>query len=147
MPEIAKTKSSKADLSHVYLKHLTAPVYRLFPLLALSSEFFSSCVSLTHVDTQKKKKADKKPEEVKTVQHLTENLDRKLQIVFDLFHATTTAFSRFKIQFLFKQTTKEKKHPNKTVSKYFYPKHKGNPILGMGCKTGQCGLYKTVVRE
>ena len=103
MPVTAKTKNSKAGFPHVYLKHLIAPVYRLFPLLALNGEFFSSCVSLTH-----KKKVDKKPEEVKTVQHLAENLDRKLQVVFDLFHATTTAFSRFKIQFLFKQTTEEK---------------------------------------
>lgn len=107
MPVRAKTKNSKAGFSHVYLKHLIAPVYRLFPLLALNGEFFSSCVSLTHLGTHKKK-LDKKPEEFKTVQHLAESLDRKLQVVFDLFHATTTAFSRFKIQFLFKQTTEGK---------------------------------------
>lgn len=49
------------------------------------------------------------PEEFKTVQHLAKSLDRKLQVVFNLFYAATTAFSRFKIQFLFKQTTEEKK--------------------------------------
>lgn len=101
---MANTKNGKAGFSHVYLKDLIAPVYRLFPLLALNHEFFSSCVSFTHLDT---KRVDKKPE-VKTVQHLAERLDRKLQVVFDLFHATTTAFSRFKIQLLFKQTTEEK---------------------------------------
>lgn len=92
MPVTAKTKTSKAGFSQVYLKHLIAPVYRLFPLLALNGEFFSSCVSLTH-----KKKVDKTPEEFKTVQHLAKSLDRKLQVVFNLFYAATTAFSRFKI--------------------------------------------------
>jgi len=55
-----------------------------------------------------KKKADNKPEDSKTVQHLAESLDRKLQVDIDLFYANTTVFTRFKIQLIFKQRTEEK---------------------------------------
>lgn len=102
MPVTGKAKNSKAGFSDVYLKHLIAPLYRLFPLLALNSEFCSSCVSLTHLNTHTKKlvKSQRKP---KLSKHHAENLNRKLQVVFDIFNVITIPFSRFKIQFIFIQ--------------------------------------------
>lgn len=88
------------------------------------------------------KKVDKKPEEVQTAQHLAENLDRKLQAAFDLFRTTTTAFSRFKIQFLFKQKTEEK-NIQITVGKHFYLKPKSMLSWAWGARSGTVGLINS----
>lgn len=71
---------------------------------------------MTHSDTHKKKliKSQKKAKQSK---HHAENLDRKLQVVF-VFHVTTIAFSRFKIQFLFKP--EKENYQNNISDKYFY---------------------------
>lgn len=87
-------------------------------MLALNSEFCSSCVSLTHLDTHTKKSI-KSQRKAKQSKHHAENLDRQLQVVFDFFHVITIAFSRFKIQFLFKP--EKENHQNNIGDKYFYP--------------------------
>lgn len=99
-PVRAKAENSKAGVSDVYLKHSIAPPFRLLPQFALSTEFCSSCVSLTHSDTHTKK-LTKSQKKTKQSKHHAENLERKLQVVF-AFHVITIAFSKFKIQFSFK---------------------------------------------
>lgn len=140
MPVTAKTKTSKAgfsclpeafDSSCLQLISTACPEWWVFQQL---------CIFDTLGYTPKK--VCKKPE-VKTVQHLAESLDRKLQVALDLYHVTTTAFSRFKIQFLLKDNWVEK-YPNNIAGKYFYLKPEGSPILGIGRKIRHCALYKTV---
>lgn len=89
-------------------------------MLALTSEFCSSCVSLTQLDTHTHKKLLKSQKKAKQSRHHAENLDRQLQVVFDFFRVITIAFSRFKIQFLFKP--EKENHQNNIGDKYLYLK-------------------------
>lgn len=83
-------------------------------MLAPNGQFFSSCLSLPQWDTHTKLTESQR---MSKQQHLAENLDRKLLVVFDLSHALTAAFLQVQNTAPINQAAEENRCSRKVVGK------------------------------